>query len=78
MPSSPTPAGPPPIVDVPAAPSGAGWFANRTLTQKFGALVGVTLLSTGGLLTAVLIGDAKKTEASAELADLSHAQALVL
>ena len=32
----------------------------------------------GGLLTAVLIGDAKKDGASAELADLSHAQALVL
>ena len=46
--------------------------------QKFGALLGVTLLSTGGLLTAVLIGDAKKQAASAELADLSHAQSLVL
>ena len=46
--------------------------------MKFGALVGVTLLSTGGLLTAVLIGDAEEEDASAELADLSHAQALVL
>jgi methyl-accepting chemotaxis protein len=76
--SSLTPAGPPPTPDIPVASSGSGWFANRTLTQKFGALVGVTLLSTGGLLTAVLIGDAKKEAASAELADLSHAQSLVL
>jgi methyl-accepting chemotaxis protein len=75
--SSPHPAGPP-APDLPAASSGVGWFANRTLTQKFGALVGVTLLSTGGLLTAVLIGDSKKEAASAELADLSSAQALVL
>jgi methyl-accepting chemotaxis protein len=67
-----------PTAPSPAAPRRSGWFADRTLTQKFGALVGVTLLSTGGLLTAVLIGDSKKEEASAELADLSHAQALVL
>ena len=78
MNSSPTPAGPHPTPDIPVASSGSGWFANRTLTQKFGALVGVTLLSTGGLLTAVLIGDAKKEAASSELADLSHAQSLVL
>jgi hypothetical protein len=62
----------------PAAPRRSGWFADRTLTQKFGALIGVTLLSTGGLLTAVLIGDSKKEAASAELADLSQAQSLVL
>jgi methyl-accepting chemotaxis protein len=73
--SSSTPAGRSPAPDV---PTGSSWFANRTLSQKFGALVGVTLLSTGGLLTAVLIGDTKKEAASAELADLSHAQALVL
>jgi methyl-accepting chemotaxis protein len=65
-------------VKSPAPSSSSGWFADRTLAQKFGALIGVALLSTGGLLTAVLIGDAKKDAASAELADLSHAQSLVL
>jgi hypothetical protein len=76
--SSSTAVGSPPTLTGPADASGARWFTNRSLTQKFGALFGVTLLSTGGLLTAVLIGDAKKSDASAELADLSHAQALVL
>ena len=63
----------------PAAPRRSGWFADRPLARKFGVLVGVVVLSVGGAARlAVLIGDARSEDASAELADLSHAQALVL
>src|SRR4051794_13061571 len=66
----------------PTAPSSPGrspgWFANRPLAVKFGILVAVLVLAFAGLLTAVLIGDAQKETASAQLADLNTAQALVL
>jgi methyl-accepting chemotaxis protein len=55
-----------------------GWFGNRPLAVKFGILVAVVVLAFGGLLTAVLIGDAKKETASAQLADLNTARSLVL
>jgi len=55
-----------------------GWFANRPLTQKFGALIVVVVLALAGLLTSVLIGNGQVKEASTQLANLSDAQALVL
>jgi methyl-accepting chemotaxis protein len=46
--------------------------------MKFGVLVGTTVVSLGTVLTAVLVGDAAKEEASTELGHLNQAQALVL
>ncbi len=61
----------------PGAPR-SGWFANRPLSMKFGILVGTTVVSFGAVLGTVLVGDATKQAASAELGHLNHAQALVL
>src|SRR3954454_20474616 len=55
-----------------------GWFANRPLAQKFGALIAVVVLAFGLLLAAVLIGNADIATANRELADLNHAQEVVL
>src|SRR3954454_5328808 len=55
-----------------------GWFANRPLAQKFGALITVVVLAFGLLLAAVLIGNADISAANRELADLNHAQEVVL
>ena len=55
-----------------------GWFANRPLAQKFGALVAVVVLALAGLLTAVLIGNAHVKQASTDVAHLAHSPALVL
>src|SRR3954469_17757391 len=55
-----------------------GWFANRPLAQKFGALITVVVLAFGLLLAAVLIGNADISAANRQLADLNHAQEVVL
>src|SRR3954463_917475 len=55
-----------------------GWFANRPLAQKFGALITVVVLAFGLLLGAVLIGNADISSADRELAHLNHAQEVVL
>src|SRR3954453_7402308 len=55
-----------------------GWFAHRPLAQKFGALIAVVVLAFGLLLAAVLIGNADIATANRELADLNHAQEVVL
>jgi methyl-accepting chemotaxis protein len=55
-----------------------GWFANRPLAQKFGALIAVVVLAFGLLLSAVLIGNADISTANEDLANLNHAESLVL
>src|SRR3954469_18593210 len=55
-----------------------GWFANRPLAQKFGALIAVVVLAFGLLLGAVLIGNADISSANRELAHLNRAQEVVL
>jgi methyl-accepting chemotaxis protein len=56
----------------------AGWFADRPLSTKFGALVVVGTLSLGGLLGATLLGNAAVREAEHEAEVLDRAQDLVL
>src|SRR3954451_19818468 len=55
-----------------------GWFANRPLAVKFGALIAVVVLAFGLLLAAVLIGNTDISKANRDLADLNHAQEIVL
>ena len=55
-----------------------GWFADRPLPVKFGALVGVTVLAFGGLVGSVLAGNGTVREADEEMTGLAHAEALVL
>src|SRR5919202_1462032 len=55
-----------------------GWFANRPLAQKFGALIAVVVSALGLLLGAVLVGNGDVSAANRTLADLNHAQVLVL
>src|SRR3954454_12076569 len=55
-----------------------GWFANRPLAQKFGALITVVVLAFGLLLAAVLIGNADISAASETLANLNQAEKVVL
>ena len=55
-----------------------GWFANRPLAVKFGILIGVTLLTFGGLLTAVLIGNAGVRTSAQESKVFNDAESLVL
>ena len=62
----------------PAVPRRAGWFADRRLSTKFGVLVGTVVISCGGVLGSMLIGDAAKEDASTELGHLNQAAALVL
>ncbi|MBM7806522.1 methyl-accepting chemotaxis protein [Geodermatophilus bullaregiensis] len=63
---------------LPPRSSSAGWFADRPLTVKFGALVAVGTLSLGGLLGAVELGNSAVHDAQGRLAELHHAQELVL
>ena len=56
----------------------AGWFANRTLSVKFGILVGVVLLAFGNVLVSVMLGNASVRAANSELHDLNQAEKLVL
>ncbi|MGY1832825.1 methyl-accepting chemotaxis protein [Geodermatophilus sp. SYSU D01180] len=56
----------------------AGWFADRPLSVKFGALVAVGTLSLGGLLGATLLGNAAVRDAQERAEALEDAQALVL
>ncbi|WP_232797165.1 methyl-accepting chemotaxis protein [Blastococcus atacamensis] len=65
-------------VSSPVASRRAGWFADRPLAVKFGILVGVVVLAFGGLLSAVLLGDASVHEANEELRHLNEAEELVL
>jgi len=62
----------------PAVPSRAGWFANRSLVAKFSILVGVVVLAFVNVLVSVVAGDGSVRAANAELADVMHAEALVL
>ncbi|SNT07535.1 methyl-accepting chemotaxis protein [Geodermatophilus pulveris] len=62
----------------PAAGGPGGWFADRPLRVKFGALVGVTVLAFGGLVGSVLVGNGSARQADAEMMALSHARSLVL
>ncbi|PRY35871.1 methyl-accepting chemotaxis protein [Geodermatophilus tzadiensis] len=62
----------------PPRPRTAGWFADRPLAVKFGALVAVAAVSLGGLLGAVLVGHGAVRDAQQRLADLHHAETLVL
>ena len=59
-------------------PIRAGWFADRPLTVKFGALVAVGTLSLGGLLGSVLLGNSAVRDAQAHAQALGEAQELVL
>ncbi|WP_249027832.1 methyl-accepting chemotaxis protein, partial [Blastococcus saxobsidens] len=65
-------------VPSPGNPRGAGWFADRPLAAKFGILVGVVVLAFAGLVAAVLVGTSSVREANTQLAELNHAQELVL
>jgi methyl-accepting chemotaxis protein len=56
----------------------AGWFADRPLSVKFGALVGVTVLAFGGLVGSVLTGNGAAREADEQMTALAHAQSIVL
>jgi methyl-accepting chemotaxis protein len=56
----------------------SGWFADRPLPVKFGVLVGTVVVSLGSVVGSVLIGDAEKQDASAELGNLNHAESLIL
>ena len=55
-----------------------GWFADRPLSAKFGALVGVVVLAFGGLVGSVLAGNGAVRGADEEMTALTHAQSLVL
>jgi methyl-accepting chemotaxis protein len=55
-----------------------GWFADRPLAHKFGALIGVAVLALGSVLVSVLIDAGAVGEANRRLADLNRAQELVL
>ena len=55
-----------------------GWFSNRSLGVKFGVLVGTVVVSLGAVVGSVLVGNSVKKDASAELANLNQAEALVL
>ncbi|MGY1754032.1 methyl-accepting chemotaxis protein [Blastococcus sp. SYSU D01042] len=67
---------PTPLLRVPARRT--GWFADRPLAVKFALLVGVVVLSFGGLLTAVLVGNSAVRGANTDLERLNEAQELVL
>ncbi|MGY1670665.1 methyl-accepting chemotaxis protein [Geodermatophilus sp. SYSU D00710] len=56
----------------------AGWFADRSLTVKFGTLVAVGALAVGGLLGTTMIGNSAVLDAEHRLTDLNHAEELVL
>ncbi len=62
----------------PAPGRRAGWFADRPLVIKFGVLVSAVVLAFGGLIAAVLVGNATVQEANTELGNLNHAEKLVL
>ncbi|TQN40791.1 methyl-accepting chemotaxis protein [Blastococcus colisei] len=62
----------------PAAPRRAGWFADRPLAVKFGVLLTVVVLALGGVLAAVVVGNADVHEANTELSNLNEAEKLVL
>jgi methyl-accepting chemotaxis protein len=62
----------------PAAQRRSGWFADRPLAVKFGVLVGTVAVSCGGVVGSMLIGNAHVRTAETELANLNHAQSLVL
>jgi methyl-accepting chemotaxis protein len=55
-----------------------GWFANRPLAVKFAILLAVVALSTGGVVAAMLVGNATVRDASAELDNLNRAEKLAL
>ncbi|SFU10032.1 methyl-accepting chemotaxis protein, partial [Geodermatophilus amargosae] len=56
----------------------AGWFADRPLSVKFGALVAVGTLSLGGLLAATTLGHGAVREQQQRTEALNDAQELVL
>ena len=57
----------------------AGWFADRPLAVKFGVLLAAVVLAFGGVIGAVLVGNADVREADLELGPASNAaQELVL
>ncbi|MGY1803295.1 methyl-accepting chemotaxis protein [Blastococcus sp. SYSU D00922] len=62
----------------PAPGRRSGWFADRPLAVKFGVLLAAVVLALGGVLGAVLIGNADVHEANTDLAHLNEAQELVL
>jgi methyl-accepting chemotaxis protein len=62
----------------PAPGRRAGWFADRPLAVKFGILLTAVVLALGGVLGAVLIGNAGVREANDTLSDLNEAEKLVL
>ncbi|MGY1652283.1 methyl-accepting chemotaxis protein [Geodermatophilus sp. SYSU D01119] len=61
-----------------SSPRSGGWFADRPLSVKFGALVAVGTLSLGGLLGASLLGNAAVRDADERSRALNDAQELVL
>ncbi len=62
----------------PGAGRRAGWFADRPLAVKLGALFAVVVLAFGGILGAVLVGNAAVNDANLELDRLNEAEELVL
>jgi methyl-accepting chemotaxis protein len=69
-------------VNTAPAPSAAhprsSWFADRPIAVKFGILLGVVVLAFGGVIAALLVGNAGVREASDRLDALNQARALVL
>ncbi len=57
---------------------GAGWFADRPLSVKFGILLSTVFLGCAGVLGSVLVGNASVRAANAELDVLNEAEELVL
>ncbi|MDP9430900.1 MAG: methyl-accepting chemotaxis protein [Actinomycetota bacterium] len=61
----------------PSARSG-GWFADRPLSVKFGALVGVVVLAFSGVVGSMVVGNATVRDVNGELTTLADAESLVL
>jgi methyl-accepting chemotaxis protein len=59
-------------------PPRSSWFADRPLAVKFGVLIGVVVLACGGLVAAMLIGNAGVRAANERLDNFNQARALIL
>jgi len=62
----------------PAVVGRAGWFANRSLSAKFGFLVGAVALSCGGVVGSMIVGNNTIEEIDARSGQLNMAEAMVL
>uniref|UniRef100_UPI001300033E HAMP domain-containing protein n=1 Tax=Geodermatophilus chilensis TaxID=2035835 RepID=UPI001300033E len=55
-----------------------GWFADRPLSVKFGALVGVVAVAFAGVVGSVVVGNATVRDVNEELTALAGAESVVL